>query len=67
MCFVSDIARHFRVKPRVISGLFYDRVLDDQICPVVAGRRLIPESYLPEVERVLRERGLLATSEAATA
>lgn len=42
--FVSDLARRFGVKPRVISGLFYDRVLDDADCPVVSGRRLIPKA-----------------------
>ena len=42
-----------------IGDLFYKRYLDDDRCPVVGRFRLIPEEYLPTIERVLRERGLL--------
>jgi hypothetical protein len=54
---VSEVARRYSVPPRVISDLFYSRRLDDRRCPIVGGRRLIPEDYLPEVVRVLREAG----------
>jgi hypothetical protein len=54
---VSEIARRYGVRPRDISDLFYRRVLDDQACPVVGGRRLIPEDYVPVVEAALYPRG----------
>jgi hypothetical protein len=57
--FVSEVARRYGVRPRDISDLFYGRVLDDRKCPVVAGRRCIPEDYLSDVEAALRDRGLL--------
>ena len=53
---VSDAARRLNVRPREISDLFYQRQLDDKICPVVGGRRLIPLDYLPAIEAVLRSR-----------
>ena len=62
---VSDVARRLGVPPRVISDLFYQRALDDGVCPVVCGRRVIPEEYVPEIEKVLRERNLLPTVRAA--
>jgi hypothetical protein len=40
-------------------------VLRDDLCPIVAGRRLIPSSYLPEVEAALRRHGKLKEEEAA--
>jgi hypothetical protein len=57
---ISGVARQLGVPPPILSTLFYRRVLSDQICPVVDGRRLIPAHYLGEIKRVLRERGLLA-------
>jgi hypothetical protein len=52
---ISEVARMFPgIRPRDISDLFYQRRLDDSRCPVVGGRRLIPESYLPEIETALR-------------
>ncbi len=54
---VSEIARRLGANPRKISDLFYQRELRDDLCPIVAGRRLIPESYMPEVEAVLRRLG----------
>jgi hypothetical protein len=57
---ISGVARQLGVPPPAISNLFYRRLLSDEICPVVDGRRLIPQHYLGEIERVLRERGLLA-------
>ena len=62
---VSDAARRISdeegaiVAPPVITTLFYRRRLDDTVCPVVSGRRLIPENYLPEIVRALREHGVL--------
>ncbi len=62
---VGDIARDpgektgTDVPPRVISDLFYKRVLSDVRCPILGGRRLIPRDYVPEVERALRDRGVI--------
>jgi hypothetical protein len=56
---VSQVARRCGVPPRVISDLFYARRLDDRRCPIVAGRRLIPSDYLPEIEAILRSAGHL--------
>lgn len=62
---VSEAARRLSeehgvtVAPPVISTLFYKRLLDDKVCPVCSGRRLIPEHYLSEIEVVLRKQGIL--------
>ena len=56
---VSRLARRFDVPPQKISDLFYRRKLSDSVCPVVDGRRQIPAEYVPTVERVLRENGVL--------
>jgi hypothetical protein len=54
---ISDIARRLGVRPRAVSDLFYQRVLRDDLCPVVGGRRLVPADYLAEVKKALTERG----------
>ena len=65
---VSETARHFSrktgetISPQDLSNLFYKRHLDDERCPIVGRIRLIPEDYLPAIERVLLERGLLSDS-----
>lgn len=51
---VSEVARRLGSMPRDISDLFYRRELRDDLCPIVGGRRLIPESYVPEIEAALR-------------
>ncbi len=53
---VSEVARHLGVKPRDISDLFYCRELRDDLCPIVGGRRLIPETYVDEIAAALRQR-----------
>ena len=64
---VSDVGRRFGVAPRIISDLFYARRLDDQRCPIIAGRRLIPLDYIPCVEAALRAADRLPQSEEAVA
>ena len=54
---VSEVARRLGAKPKDISELFYRRELRDDLCPIVAGRRLIPESYIDVIVMVLRRHG----------
>lgn len=54
---VSDVARRLGARPRDISELFYRRLLRDDLCPILAGRRLIPEEYLDIIEMVLKREG----------
>jgi len=56
---VGEAAKRFGVAPRVLTEFFYRRLFRDDLCPVVAGRRLIPQDYLTEIERVLRREGKL--------
>jgi hypothetical protein len=51
---ISELADRYGVTPKAISDLFFRRALDPSCCMVKAGRKLIPESYLPTVERALR-------------
>jgi hypothetical protein len=54
---VSEVARQIGARPKDISDLFYQRWLDDQRCPLIGGRRLIPEDYVPFVEKALLDFG----------
>jgi hypothetical protein len=54
---VSEIARVLGVRPRDISDLLYQRGLRDEQCPLVGGRRLIPDAVVPEIEQALLSRG----------
>ena len=56
---ISDVARTLGVAPKTISDLFYARTLDDDRCPVLGGRRLIPEEYVPTIREALTQRGKL--------
>jgi hypothetical protein len=51
---VSDVSRRLSVRPRDISDLFYQRALNDAVCPVIGGRRLIPSDYLPTIQAKLK-------------
>ena len=68
---VSQVARDITartghtVSPQVVANLFYRRQLDDERCPIVGRFRLIPRDYIPEIEAVLRTRGLLPEDGAA--
>jgi len=53
---VSDVARRLGVKPRAVSDLFYQRVVDEDGCPVVGNRRLIPESAVAKIANALNRR-----------
>lgn len=52
---VSDAARELGCRPRDISDLFYARVLDDEQCPILSRRRVIPRNYLPEIKAAVEK------------
>ncbi len=54
---VSEAARRIGAIPKDISDLFYRRELRDDLCPIVAGRRVIPEDYLEMIRAALRRNG----------
>jgi hypothetical protein len=51
---VSEAARRIGANPKDISDLFYRRELRDDSCPIVAGRRLIPDDYLDVIRLALK-------------
>lgn len=55
---VGDVARILNVRPSRITQCFYERLLRDDICPIVGGRRLIPRSYVPLISAALRRKGI---------
>ena len=55
---VSGVARILGVRPSVITRLFYDRKLRDDLCPVVSGRRQIPADYIKYIAFELRRKGV---------
>ncbi len=62
---VSQAARALGARPRDISDLFYARRLDDSICPLLGGRRVIPCSYLGDIRYALVQCGKLPVEELA--
>lgn len=44
------------VTPREVTGLFYDRVVAEDLGPVVSGRRIIHPEALDVIVAALRER-----------
>jgi hypothetical protein len=54
---VSEAARRLGARPKDISDLFYQRTLRDDLCPIVAGRRLIPDDYLDMIRLALKRAG----------
>jgi len=62
---VSEAARelativHGTVRPRDISTLFYHRELQDDLCPIIGGRRAIPRDYLDTIADALRRKGMI--------
>ena len=53
---VSDLARQFNCPPRDISDLLYGRFIPDDECPVIGGRRLIPEKFVAVIAAKLADR-----------
>lgn len=54
---VSEVARRLGARPRDISDLFYKRALRDDLCPVSAGRRMIPLDYIEIIRAALKRAG----------
>ncbi len=54
---VSEAARRLGANPKDVSDLFYRRRLRDDLCPIVAGRRLIREDHLEIIEMALKRAG----------
>ena len=59
--FVSEAARRLSsltltCLPKDISKLLYDRKIPDELCPIIGGRRCIPVTLLPTIEKLLRYR-----------
>ena len=61
----GQVAKILGVAPTAITSLFYRQKLSEDICPVVSGRRLIPEDYLGQVACALHRAGKLIREEAA--
>lgn len=59
---ISEVADRYGIAPTVLSNLFYRRQLNDAVCPRIAGRRAIPESYLFALECALRRAGHLKSA-----
>ncbi len=66
MLTVSEVARRLGANPRDISNLFYVRKLRDDLCPIVGGRRLIPDHYLAMIAMALRRAGKNTMSPSTT-
>ncbi len=55
---VGEVARMLGVRPSRITALFYERRLREDRCPIVGGRRIIPEDYVPMIVAALRRKGI---------
>lgn len=54
---ISTAARELGVSPNLLSVSFHRGALPERFAPLVAGRRLIERSDLPEIRRLLMRRG----------
>ncbi len=55
---VGDVARRLNVRPSQVTQLFYERRLRDDLCPIVGGRRLIPQNYVEVIAMELKRKGV---------
>ena len=56
---VGAVADQIGCRPRDISRALYDRALRHDLCPVEGNKRWIPLTYVDEVARVMRRRGVV--------
>ena len=54
---VGEAAKRLGANPIHISQLFYSQQLRSDLCPVIAGRRLIPLDYLDLIRAALKRAG----------
>ena len=54
--FVGEVARLIGICPKALTNLFYRHQLDTDRCPVVGGRRLVPQDDVQVICEVLRGR-----------
>ena len=54
---ITDAVAKIGCRPRDISDAFFQQHLDESRVFRLGGRRVIPREYLPEIRRVLTERG----------
>jgi len=54
---ITESAGIVGVTQQTLSNGFYTLVLDPNRCVMMGNKRFIPADYLPEIERILDERG----------
>jgi len=57
---VGEVSRRIGARPQDVTTAFYRGLLRDDLCPLVGGRRLIPESYVDLIAMALKRAGKLA-------
>lgn len=58
---VGEVAERFPgVTPKLLTSLFYRKLLDTKRCQMVVGRRLIPPTYVPAIAAKLVELGYVS-------
>lgn len=55
------VARMFGVQRRDVSDLFYQGRLNEHLCPIILGRRVIPANYIPMIAMALHRAGKIAS------
>jgi hypothetical protein len=60
ICRQIGVRRGVEIAPQKVSDLLYRRKIPASRCPVVAGQRRIPDDLVPQIERILQERGILS-------
>jgi hypothetical protein len=54
---IGEAAKTLGCAPKTLTDWFYLGKLDGTRCPVFAGRRQIPASYLPTIASMLKRSG----------
>ena len=52
---IGEAALRLNATPKQLTDGMYRRWFDNIRCPIVSGRRMIPEDYLDEMSAVLRQ------------
>ena len=59
---VGDVARRLGVRPSQVTQLFYERRIRDDRCPIVGGRRIIPDDFVAVIAMELRRKEIQVLS-----